>query len=62
MAPLGKERASSLTPTETGSTVAVITSAPMPKKDAILLKKGSPRVAMPSLFHGDRSKFNAYVL
>jgi hypothetical protein len=62
MAPSGKERASSPTPTETGSTVAATTSATTPKKDAIMLKKGFPRVAVPSPFHGDRSKFNAYVL
>jgi hypothetical protein len=64
MAPSGKERASSPTPTKTGSTVATpaTTSATTPKEDAILLKKGSPRVAVPSPFHGDRSKFNAYVL
>jgi hypothetical protein len=63
MAPLGKERAPSPTPTEAGSTVAVSTSATTPsKEDAILLKKGYPRVVVPSPFHGDRSKFNAYVL
>jgi hypothetical protein len=63
MAPLGKERASSPTPTETGSVVAATTSATTPpKEDAILLKKGYLRVAVPLPFHGDRSKFNAYVL
>jgi hypothetical protein len=62
MAPSGKERASSLTLTEIGSTVIAITSAIIPKKDAILLKKGFPRVAVPSLFYGNKSKFNAYVL
>jgi hypothetical protein len=63
MAPSGKERALSPTPTETGSTVTAITSATTPpKEDALLLKKGYPRVAVPSPFHGDRSKFNAYVL
>jgi hypothetical protein len=62
IAPSGKERASSPTPTETGNTVAATTSVTTPKEDAILLKKGFPRVAVPSPFHGDRSKFNAYVL
>jgi hypothetical protein len=63
MAPLGKERALSPTPTEIGSTVAVTTSVTTPsKEDAILLKKGYPRVAVSSPFHGDRSKFNIYVL
>jgi hypothetical protein len=63
MAPSGKERALSPTPTETGSTVAATTSATiLPKEDAILLKKGYPRVAVSSPFHGDRSKFNVYVL
>jgi hypothetical protein len=62
MAPLGKERALSPTLTETGSIIAATTSAITPKEDAILLKKGFPRVAVPSPFHGDRSKFNAYVL
>jgi hypothetical protein len=62
MAPSGKERASSLTPTETGSTVAATTSATTPKEDPLLLKKGYPRVAVPSPFYGDRNKFNAYVL
>jgi hypothetical protein len=61
MASSGKERALSPTPTETGSTVAT-TSATTPKEDALLLKKGVPRVSAPSPFHGDRSRFNAYVL
>jgi hypothetical protein len=60
MAPSGKERASSPTPTETGSIVAA--TATTQKEDALLLKKGYPRVAVPSPFYGDRSKFNAYVL
>jgi hypothetical protein len=62
MAPSGKERAASPTPTETGSTVTAATAAVAPKEDALLLKKGSPRVAVPSPFYGDRSKFNAHVL
>jgi hypothetical protein len=62
MAPLGKERATSPTLTETGSTTAATTSATTPKKDLLLLKKGYPRVAVPSPFYGARSKFNAYVL
>jgi hypothetical protein len=63
IAPSGKERASSPTPTETGSTVTATTSATIPpKEDAILLKKEYPRVAVPSPFHEDRSKFNVYVL
>jgi hypothetical protein len=63
MAPSEKERALSPTPTETDSTVAATTSATTtPKEDVILLKKGYPRVAVPSPFYGDRSKFNTYVL
>jgi hypothetical protein len=62
MAPSEKERAASPTLTKTDSTVAAITSATTSKKDALLLKKGSPKVAVPSPFHGDRSKFNVYVL
>jgi hypothetical protein len=66
MAPSGKERAPSLTPTETGSTVTAITSAASattaPREDVLLLKKGYPRVTIPLPFHGDRSKFNAYIL
>jgi hypothetical protein len=62
MARSGKERAASPTPTETGSTITTTASTTPPKKDALLLKKGSPKVAVPSPFHGDRSKFNAYVL
>jgi hypothetical protein len=64
IAPLGKKRAVSPTPTEIGSTMATAatTSATTFKEDVILLKKGSPRVVIPSPFHGDKSKFNAYVL
>jgi hypothetical protein len=63
MAPLRKERAISPTLTETGSTVtATISATTPPKKDVILLKKGYPRVAVPSPFYRDRNKFNAYVL
>jgi hypothetical protein len=63
MAPSGKERALSPTPTEIGSIITVTASAiTTSKKDVILLKKGFPRVAVSSPFHGDRSKFNIYVL
>jgi hypothetical protein len=63
MAPSGKERALSPTPTEIGSTVTAITSVTTTsKKDVILFKKGYPRVAVPLFFYKDRSKFNAYVL
>jgi hypothetical protein len=62
MAPLGKERAVSPTLIETGSIIAATASATTFKEDAFLLKKGSPKVAVPSPFYGDRSKFNAYVL
>jgi hypothetical protein len=55
MASSGKERAVSLTPTELGS-VAVT------KDDPLLIKKGAPKVAVPTTFYGDRSKFKAYVL
>jgi hypothetical protein len=60
MAPSGKERAASLTPTETGtSTTATVIAA---KDDALLLKKGTVKVQVPTAFYGDRSKFKAYVL
>jgi hypothetical protein len=62
MAPSGKERAASPTPTETDSTVVTTTSATTQKEDALLLKKGVSRVSAPSTFHGDKSKFNAYIL
>jgi hypothetical protein len=62
MAPSGKERALSLTPTKIGSIIATIISTTAPKEDAILLKKGVPKVLVPTPFYGDRSKFNIYVL
>jgi hypothetical protein len=60
MAPSGKERAVSLTPTEIGtSTTATVVAA---KDDALLLKKGTVKVQVPTAFYGDRNKFKAYVL
>jgi hypothetical protein len=60
MAPSGKERAVSPTPTETGtSTTATVVAA---KDDALLLKKGTVKVQVPTAFYGDRNKFKAYVL
>jgi hypothetical protein len=59
MAPLGKERAVSLTPTKSGS---VITPAAINKDDPLLLKRGIPKVAVSTAFYEDRSKFKAYVL
>jgi hypothetical protein len=60
IAPSGKERATSPSPTETGAltTATVITA----KDDALLLKKGTVKVQVPTAFHGERSKFKAYVL
>jgi hypothetical protein len=60
MAPLGKERAASPTPTETGTliTATVVTA----KDDALLLKKGTVKVQVPTAFYGERNKFKAYVL
>jgi hypothetical protein len=60
MAPSGKEKAVSPTPTETGSTTTatVITA----KNDTLLLKKETVKVQVPTAFHGERSKFKAYVL
>jgi hypothetical protein len=60
MAPLGKERAVSLTLTETGTliTATVVTA----KDDALLFKKGTVKVQVPTAFYGDRNKFKAYVL
>jgi hypothetical protein len=43
MAPLGKERAASPTPTETGNTVIIATIVTA-KDDALLLKKGTVKV------------------
>jgi hypothetical protein len=56
MAPLEKDRAVSLTPTESGSMITTT------KDDPLLMKKGMPKVAVLTTFHGDRSKFRAYVL
>jgi hypothetical protein len=56
MAPSGKERALSPTPTETG-TVATVS-----KEEMLQLKKGIPKVSPPVHFYGDRTKFQAYVL
>jgi hypothetical protein len=51
MAPLGKERAASLTPTESGNTANVA------KEDILQLKRGVPKVSPPAHFYGDRAKF-----
>jgi hypothetical protein len=60
MAPSGKERTVSPTPTETGaSTTATVITA---KDDALLLKKGTVKVQVPTAFYGEKSKFKAYVL
>jgi hypothetical protein len=61
MAPSGKERAVSPTPTETGSTATTATVVTA-KDDALLLKKGTVKVQVPTAFLGERSKFKAYVL
>jgi hypothetical protein len=60
MAPSGKERAASPTPTEIGTSTTPIVAAA--KDDALLLKKGTVKVQVPTAFYGDRSKFKAYVL
>jgi hypothetical protein len=60
MAPLGKERATSLTLTETGTLITATVVAA--KDDALLLKKGTVKVQVPTAFYGDRNKFKAYVL
>jgi hypothetical protein len=60
MAPSEKERATSPTPTETGTlTTATIIAA---KDDALLLKKETVKVQVPTAFYGDRNKFKVYVL
>jgi hypothetical protein len=60
MAPSGKKRAVSLTPTEIdASTTATVVTA---KDDALLLKKGTVKVQVPTAFYGERNKFKAYVL
>jgi hypothetical protein len=56
MASLGKERAVSPTLTKLGSMAAII------KKNALLLKKGVPKVLASAYFYGDRAKFQIYVL
>jgi hypothetical protein len=56
MAPSGKERAASPTPTETGNV------ATMSKEEMLQLKKGIPKVSLLAYFYGDRTKFQAYVL
>jgi hypothetical protein len=60
MAPSGKERAVSPTSTETGTSTTV--TAVTAKDDALLLKKGTVKVQVPTAFYGDRNKFKAYVL
>jgi hypothetical protein len=60
MTPSGKERAVSPTPTETGASITATVIAA--KDDALLLKKGTVKVQVPTAFHGERSKFKAYVL
>jgi hypothetical protein len=56
MAPLGKERAASPTPTETGNVATVS------KEEMLQLKRGVPKVSPPAHFYGDRAKFQTYVL
>jgi hypothetical protein len=56
MAPSGKERATSPTPTETGD------AATVSKEEMLQLKRGVPKVSSPAYFYGDRAKFQAYVL
>jgi hypothetical protein len=60
MASTGKERAVSPTSTETGTLITV--TAVAAKDDALLLKKGTVKVQVPTAFYGDRNKFKAYVL
>jgi hypothetical protein len=60
MAPSGKERAPSPIPTETGISITPIVIAA--KDDALLLKKGTVKVQVPTAFYGERNKFKAYVL
>jgi hypothetical protein len=60
IASLGKERAVSPTLTETSTLItAIVITA---KDDALLLKKGTVKVQVPTAFYGDRNKFKAYVL
>jgi hypothetical protein len=56
MAPSGKERAASPTPTETGNVATVS------KEEMLQLKRGVPKVSPLAHFYGDRTKFQAYVL
>jgi hypothetical protein len=61
MASLGKERAVSLTSTKTGSIIITATVIAA-KDDALLFKKETVKVQVPTAFYGERSKFKAYVL
>jgi hypothetical protein len=56
MAPSGKERAASSTPTESGNTANIA------KEDTLQLKKGISKVSLPAHFYGDKAKFQAYIL
>jgi hypothetical protein len=56
MAPSGKEKAASPTPTETGNVATVS------KEEMLQLKRGVPKISPPAHFYGDRTKFQAYVL
>jgi hypothetical protein len=59
MASSREKRAVSPTLTESGS---VTITAAANKDDSLLLKKGMLKMAVFTAFHGDRSKFKAYVL
>jgi hypothetical protein len=56
MAPSGKERAASPTPTETDNVATVS------KEEMLQLKRGVPKVSPLAHFYGDKAKFQAYVL
>jgi hypothetical protein len=60
MASSGKEKAVSPTPTEIGASITTTVIAA--KDDALLLKKETVKVQVPTAFYGERSKFKAYVL
>jgi hypothetical protein len=60
MAPLRKKRAVNPTPTETGVSITATVAAA--KDDALLFKKETVKVQVPTAFHGERNKFKAYVL
>jgi hypothetical protein len=60
IAPLGKERAASPTSIETGASITATVIAA--KDDALLLKKGTVKIQVPTAFYGERNKFKAYVL